>query len=123
MESILALAFGCTFALGNSAVRADNRQPTTKVDCDAARHDVSRDAGGLIDDDHSLPALWWTVLIGKRFIKHGGWDGDSLRTAGAIGWAICGCERAPGAWAMQPQWARELRNQCTAAGVPFLLKR
>lgn len=122
MESILASAFGCTFALGNSAVRADADQSKTRVDSDAARHDVSRDASGLVND-HSRPALRWVALIARRFVKQGGWDVGSLRIAGAIGWATCCCESGPGAWLMQPQWTLKLRNQCIAADVPFLFKR
>lgn len=40
-----------------------------------------------------------------------------------IGWAIVGGESGPGARPMHPDWARSLRDQCTAAGVPFFLKQ
>lgn len=40
-----------------------------------------------------------------------------------IGWVIAGGESGPGARPMHPQWARGLRDQCTAAGVPFFLKQ
>lgn len=41
----------------------------------------------------------------------------------AIDWVICGGETGPGARPMHPDWARSLRDQCTAAGVPFFFKK
>lgn len=41
----------------------------------------------------------------------------------AIGWIICGGESGPGARPMHPDWARSLRDQCQAAGVPFFFKQ
>ena len=38
-------------------------------------------------------------------------------------WVICGGESGPGARPMHPDWARSLRDQCAAAGVPFLFKQ
>lgn len=40
-----------------------------------------------------------------------------------IGWVIAGGESGPGARPMHPDWARSLRDQCAAAGVPFLFKQ
>ncbi|MBB2918288.1 phage Gp37/Gp68 family protein [Cupriavidus alkaliphilus] len=40
-----------------------------------------------------------------------------------IGWVIVGGESGPGARPMHPDWARSLRDQCAAAGVPFLFKQ
>lgn len=40
-----------------------------------------------------------------------------------IDWVIVGGESGPGARPMHPQWARDLRDQCAAAGVPFLFKQ
>lgn len=40
-----------------------------------------------------------------------------------LGWIIAGCESGHGARPAQVQWYRDLRDQCTAAGVPFLLKQ
>lgn len=40
-----------------------------------------------------------------------------------IDWVICGGETGPGARPMNPDWARDLRDQCTAAGVPFFFKK
>ncbi|AOK61950.1 hypothetical protein WM29_22725 [Burkholderia ubonensis] len=40
-----------------------------------------------------------------------------------IDWVIVGGESSPGARPMHPDWARSLRDQCAASGVPFLFKQ
>ncbi len=40
-----------------------------------------------------------------------------------IDWVIVGGESGSGARPMHPGWARQLRDQCTAAGVPFFFKQ
>lgn len=40
-----------------------------------------------------------------------------------LDWVICGPETGPGARKMEIQWARDLRDQCEAAGVPFFFKK
>ncbi|WP_321929861.1 phage Gp37/Gp68 family protein [Burkholderia cenocepacia] len=40
-----------------------------------------------------------------------------------IDWVIVGGESGPGARPMHPEWARSLRDQCAAAGVPFFMKQ
>lgn len=40
-----------------------------------------------------------------------------------LNWVIAGGESGPGARPMHPDWARSLRDQCVAAGVPFLFKQ
>lgn len=42
---------------------------------------------------------------------------------GAIDWVIGGGESGPGARPMHPAWARSLRDQCQAAGVPYFFKQ
>lgn len=42
---------------------------------------------------------------------------------GGLDWVICGGESGPGARPMHPDWARGLRDQCQAAGVPFFFKQ
>jgi protein gp37 len=41
---------------------------------------------------------------------------------GRLHWVIAGGETGPGARPMHPEWARSLRDQCQAAGVPFFFK-
>lgn len=53
-----------------------------------------------------------------------GWCTHITTAAGAgIHWVIVGGESGPGARPMHPDWARSLRDQCEAAGVPFLFKQ
>jgi len=40
-----------------------------------------------------------------------------------IDWVICGGESGHGARPMHPDWARSLRDQAVAAGVPFMFKQ
>lgn len=40
-----------------------------------------------------------------------------------ISWVICGGESGPGARPMNPDWARSLRDQCQASGVPYYFKQ
>jgi len=48
---------------------------------------------------------------------------DEFLARGKQAWVICGGETGPGARPMNPDWARGLRNQCLAAGVPFFFKK
>lgn len=41
----------------------------------------------------------------------------------ALDWVICGGESGPGARLMDVAWARSIRDQCQAAGVPFFFKQ
>ena len=49
---------------------------------------------------------------------------DLAGTGGTgLDWVICGGESGRGARPMNEEWARDLRNQCAAARVPFFLKQ
>ncbi len=52
-------------------------------------------------------------------------DEDPLAFSGLaqLDWVVAGGESGRGARAMHPDWARQLRDQCAAAGVPFLFKQ
>ncbi|OXR48132.1 hypothetical protein PuT2_13995 [Pusillimonas sp. T2] len=54
-----------------------------------------------------------------------GHESDPIHTSpkGKVDWVIVGGESGPGARPMHPDWARSLRDQCQAAGVPFLFKQ
>lgn len=41
----------------------------------------------------------------------------------SVDWVIVGGESGPGARPMHPDWARGMRDQCVAAGVPFFFKQ
>lgn len=57
-------------------------------------------------------------LIGRVSDGHG----DGCNVPG-IDWVIVGGESGHHARPMHPDWARSLRDQCQAAGVPFLFKQ
>jgi protein gp37 len=48
---------------------------------------------------------------------------DGTNALETLDWVICGGESGPKARPMHPDWARSLRDQCAAAGVPFLFKQ
>ena len=41
---------------------------------------------------------------------------------GKRAWLVCGGETGPGARPMHPDWARKVRDDCQAVGVPFFFK-
>ena len=52
-----------------------------------------------------------------------GMFGDPAGEAPALDWVIAGGESGPKARPSHPDWFRSLRDQCAAAGVPFLFKQ
>jgi len=60
-----------------------------------------------------------------RFISHEPALGPIDFRSGLEGldWLICGGESGPGARPMHPDWARQARDQCFAAGVPYFFKQ
>lgn len=101
--------------------RADLRIPAL-LDTPAAVRFVS---GEPLLGPINLPSHWLHPVmrtpspennaIGRRIGKAHG--------VGFIDWVIVGGESGPGARPMHPDWARSLRDQCVAAGVPFLFKQ
>jgi protein gp37 len=49
--------------------------------------------------------------------------GQCYEEGASIDWVIAGGESGPKARPMHPDWARSLRDQCQAAGVPFFFKQ
>lgn len=92
---------------------------------------------GLIDLSHraakALPIYWeGTQADGPlpHYCGHSGtYLGESARRGWAkysgrgIDWIIAGGESGPHARPVHPDWLRSLRDQCEAAGVPFLFKQ
>jgi protein gp37 len=70
----------------------------------------------------------WLEKLCSRSTKRRG-PGEICPECGtnAIGrlvhWVICGGESGKGARPLHPDWARSLRDQCQAAGVPFFFKQ
>jgi hypothetical protein len=52
-----------------------------------------------------------------------GMFGDPCGRLPALDWIVVGGESGHGARPMHPDWARSLRDQCAAAGVPFHFKQ
>ncbi len=52
-----------------------------------------------------------------------GVDGRGMAQCGKLSWIICGGESGPDARPMHPDWARGVRDQCAAAGVPYFFKQ
>lgn len=64
------------------------------------------------------PINLWPYIGPVVFTHLDPWD-----TERGIDWVICGGESGSKARPMHPDWARSLRDQCEAAGVPFFLKQ
>ena len=61
----------------------------------------------------------------REFLKMQGIksDGKPILINPGLDWIICGGESGYRARSMSPDWARNLRDQCEAAGVPFCFKQ
>lgn len=70
--------------------------------------------------DGGLGHSWESCLNGRRFDP---WGDDETGGHPKVDWVIVGGESGPGARPMHPDWARGLRDQCAAAGVPFFFKQ
>lgn len=63
-------------------------------------------------------------LLGPLDLQYSAFNGaDSLSALAGIDWVICGAETGPGKRTMQLDWARNVRDDCVKAGVPFFFKR
>lgn len=58
-----------------------------------------------------------------RWLELAGLNTDLGLSNPGLDWVIVGGESGPHARPMHPDWARILRDQCEAAGVPFLFKQ
>jgi protein gp37 len=59
-----------------------------------------------------------------RYLAPWGYNWDyETRGPDRINWVICGCESGPGARPMDLNWARDLRDECKLAEIPFFLKQ
>lgn len=98
--------------------------------------------GGLDESDRlSWPRhIWWGTSIE---LDQFSWRADHLRDINGvrwisaepllgplpsldltgIDWVVAGGESGPGARPMHPDWARDLRDRCATADVPFLFKQ
>lgn len=70
-----------------------------------------------IAESTACTGTWNTMAEPQRCVK-------ALRSGSValLDWVIVGGESGPSARPMHPDWVRGLRDQCQAAGVPFLFK-
>lgn len=62
----------------------------------------------------------------REMAHHNDWHIDALDTSDPdfkLKWVICGAETGLGSRPMELSWARDLRNQCREAGIPFFFKK
>ena len=62
-------------------------------------------------------------LLGPINFRPWFWSADRDEVLPGLDWLVAGGESGPGARPMHPEWARDLRDQCEEAGVPFLFKQ
>ncbi len=67
-------------------------------------------------------ALSHQIEIAAGFLQRAMFS-PNLKALRHLDWVIVGGESGPHARPMHPDWARSLRDQCVAAGVPFLFKQ
>ncbi|MER9710226.1 phage Gp37/Gp68 family protein [Mesorhizobium sp. M0174] len=120
--------------LGVSAERqqeADERIPELLATPAAIRFVSAEPLLGPIDFTRMRPAPERQIygfpnldaLRGAWFVDGHRPDDEIPDTAVRIDWIIVGGESGPGARPMHPAWARSIRDQCQAAGVPFFFKQ
>lgn len=88
------------------------------------QEEADRDIPKLRDLPAAVRFLSCEPLLGPIDLKYPTFNGaDSFGSLQGLHWVIAGGESGPGARPMHPDWARSLRDQCYAAGVPFLFKQ
>lgn len=108
--------------------RAEERIPNLLRVPAAVRFLSAEPLLGRVDLDSSLGGTRWIggqrgcagVIRGLGMPKVHIHDDRCLP---GIDWVICGGESGPKARPMHPDWARGLRDQCQAAGVPYFFKQ
>ncbi|GAA5124568.1 phage Gp37/Gp68 family protein [Luteolibacter yonseiensis] len=70
-----------------------------------------------------LSGLYFSDVCGGRYPFKGVAPEHRTKRIDLLDWVIAGGESGPKARPMHPDWARSLRDQCQAAGVPFLFKQ
>jgi protein gp37 len=94
---------------------ADERIPIL-LDAPAAHRWVSVEPQiGPVDLGPHLQE-WTDACIGDR-------DVVTAEVTPALDWVVQGCESGPGRRPFDVAWARSVRDQCSAAGVPYYLKQ
>ena len=90
---------------------------------------TDRESGRSLSRDEAKAELEMLLARGVKFIVMGDCDSFDAQSGcrghkkPGIDWVIGGGESGHGARPMHPDWARSLRDQCQAAGVPFFFKQ
>jgi protein gp37 len=92
------------------------------------REEADRDIPKLLATPARVRFLSMEPLIGPVEFSNVTRRSDAVQQLGrpalsGIDWVIVGGESGPRARPMHPDWARSLRDQCAAVGVPFLFKQ
>jgi protein gp37 len=77
----------------------------------------------LLDHDCAVRFISAEPLLGPLAIENHLLDYPIEGRAGRLNWVIAGGESGPHARPSNPAWFTSLRDQCAAAGVPFLFKQ
>jgi len=112
--------FGVTVETKDQLGRVDILQNTP-----AAKRIVSVEPMlGPVDlDEHLWRYLPRDEVPGRLLNAYDGVGGPFVERKNLLHWVICGGETGPKARPMRPDWARNLRDQCAEAGVPFFFKQ
>jgi protein gp37 len=110
---------------------ADERIPLLLKTPGAARFISAEPLLGPVDledvhyQDEDVECLWKTLTAYHEVLNSNSMDIVATADDGVtkLDWVICGGESGPGARPMSLQWARGLRDQCQAAGVPYFFKQ
>jgi hypothetical protein len=88
--------------------------------------EYDRDIGKLLRTPAVVHGISIEPLLGAMDLRLGGAslpDYAQHHPLAPLDWVIVGGESGHGARPMHPEWARSLRDQCAAAGVPMLFKQ
>jgi protein gp37 len=126
--SAAATALATTWPLPNvwcgvsveDQTRADERIPDLLATPAAVRWLSGEPLLGPVDIIWALSTFKPTIAAG--FLARGLFS-PGMEMLRPLNWVVAGGESGPGARPMHPDWARSLRDQCAAAGVPFFMKQ
>lgn len=88
--------------------------------------DVAIDLPECRQRNRTINALEAGEAAATRALNSPDWSPDGPQpfpAPTALDWVVAGGESGPGARPLHPDWARQLRDQCAEAGVPFLFKQ
>lgn len=112
-----AYLMGMPAELGSAIMNLLEKGPLPNVWAGVSIEDQRRGDERAADLRHTEAALRWLSmepLIGGVNV---------MPWLSFVDWVVVGGESGRGARPMHPAWARAIRNQCEAAGVPFLFKQ